>query len=31
MAMQHPYFDDLDKTKLAKDYWTYMLLDWRGR
>lgn len=21
MAMQHPYFDDLDKTKLAKDYW----------
>ena len=22
MAMQHPYFDDLDKSKLAKDYWT---------
>jgi len=21
MAMQHPYFDDLDKSKLAKDYW----------
>jgi hypothetical protein len=20
MAMQHPYFDDLDKSKLAKDY-----------
>lgn len=21
MAMQHPYFDDLDKSKLAKDFW----------
>lgn len=26
MAMQHPYFDDLDKSKLAKDYWETVLL-----
>ena len=21
MAMQHPYFDDLDKSKILKEYW----------
>lgn len=30
MALQHPYFDDLDKSKLVKEFWEedFLLEEW---